>query len=449
MRDLRRLVLFCLLCFFLGLNARNPLQPSFYAASEYPPLVPQDMKRPGFWIARHPNPDSLIMNAATLTKFNQNVIRKGHVSQIIEHSRIIQGSNVRTMITQAYNQARALGLYDATGTKVSQTWWQEVRNNTNMNKIPAVPQVRFGFPIRFTDQRLVPSSENLNQKVLDREFDELQNSGFDIDSPTVFYHTSADGKWYFGASNVCVGWYRAEDVVVLPHAKWIEYQKSPLWVISTSAKNDIYQDSLATRYHCFVRMGVKLPLIAEHEDYYQVQIPAADTKYGYISKTDAVVGYLPYTARNIYLQAFKLLNIPYGWGDMGGEYDCSGLIKQLFACFGIYLPRNGTTQSKAGKLIVELSDKKSLSEREAEIVKKGVPAITLLRMPGHIMLYLGSVDGKAYALHDTWGFRTPNNGKDDDINVINKTVVSELHLGEGSKKGSLLKRLTTLSKLLY
>jgi len=407
------------------------------------------MKRPGFWISRHPHPDSLIMNAAELTKFNQSVIRKGHVSQIAEHPRIIKGSNVRSMITQAYNQAIALELYDGTGTRVSQAWWQEVRNNANLNKVPAVVQVRFGYPIRFTDQRLAPSSANLNQKTMDREFDELQNSGFDIDSPTVFYHTSADGEWYFGASNVCVGWYRAADVVVLPHARWIELQKPPRWIVSTAAKSDIYLDSLATQYHCFVRMGVKLPLLAELEDYYEVQIPALEPTRAYISKADAVEGYLPYTARNIYQQAFKLLNIPYGWGDMGGEYDCSGLIKQLFACFGIYLPRNGTTQSKAGKLIVEFPDKKPPAEREAEIVKKGVPAITLLRLPGHIMLYLGAVDGKAYALHDTWGFRTPNNGQDDDINVINKTVVSDLHLGEGSKKGSLLNRLTTLSELRY
>ncbi|HNQ43661.1 MAG TPA: hypothetical protein PKI59_04495, partial [Candidatus Cloacimonadota bacterium] len=187
MRFTLRLALVFVLCFGYGLSARNPLLQPFYAASEYPPLVPQDMKRPGFWISRHPHPDSLIMNAAELTKFNQSVIRKGHVSQIAEHPRIIKGSNVRSMITQAYNQAIALELYDGTGTRVSQAWWQEVRNNANLNKVPAVVQVRFGYPIRFTDQRLAPSSANLNQKTMDREFDELQNSGFDIDSPTVFY----------------------------------------------------------------------------------------------------------------------------------------------------------------------------------------------------------------------------------------------------------------------
>lgn len=431
----------------LQLESRDFFAPNFYPQSEYPPLVSPDMKRPGFWISRHPAPDSTIMDAKAIKEFNRYVQKKGSVTQIIEHSKIINGNTLKKMINDAYITAKAQGIYDSIGTYTPNAFWQDTKQNLNLEKIKASTQVRFAFPLRFTSQRLAPSSANMNKKALDVEFDELQNSGYDIGTPTVIYHTSKDGLWAFGASSISVGWYQLKDIAFVSHTKWVDFQKPLKWIVSTEAKSDLYSDSTATQYLCFLRMGVKLPLVREYQDFYEVLIPTDSLRTAYISKHDAHQGYLPYTARNIYLQAFKLLNIPYGWGDMGGEYDCSGLIKQLFACFGIYLPRNGAQQEKAGKPLHSFKD--GSNGREEIIAKHASPGTTLLRLPGHIMLYLGSVNGKAYALHDTWGRREPNAWDDDDVYVINKTVVSDLYLSKGSKRGSLLQRLSGFSDVRW
>jgi len=61
-------------------------------------------------------------------------------------------------------------------------------------------------------------------------------------------------------------------------------------------------------------------------------------------------------------------------------------------------------------------------------------------MPGHIMLYLGKEDGKPYAIHALWGV----SDKDGNIIKVNKVAVTDLELGQGGEKGSLLDRITNV-----
>ena len=69
-----------------------------------------------------------------------------------------------------------------------------------------------------------------------------------------------------------------------------------------------------------------------------------------------------------------------------------------------------------------------------------MPGATLLRLPGHIMLYLGTVDGRPYVVQEIWGYREPGPGR-DRVRLINRVVVSDLSLGTGSWRGSLLSRI--------
>ena len=71
-----------------------------------------------------------------------------------------------------------------------------------------------------------------------------------------------------------------------------------------------------------------------------------------------------------------------------------------------------------------------------------VPAAnTLLAMKGHIMLYLGTVNGKPYVIHDTTGYKQKEDQKEVTY-AIDRVIISDLSLGQGSEKGSLLRRLT-------
>ena len=245
-----------------------------------------------------------------------------------------------------------------------------------------------------------------------------------------------------------MGWYRKSEICFIYHSDWLSYFQAEQRVVAIKAKADLWQNSSATRYLTYCRMGTSFPLVGEVGDYYQIQVPQSDG-FGtaFIAKGDAHIGYLPYTARNIYQQAFRMLGVAYGWGDMRGDFDCSSLLKHLFSCFGIFLPRNGLQQAKAASLLYEFALRDSEAYRDSIIVNTAMPAATLLRLSGHIMLYLGSYQGKPFALHNIWGYRKPDETGKDQVFVINKTTISDLSLGANSKRGSLLQRVTMLSAI--
>lgn len=439
-------ILLLLLGIVINLFSRNPLQPAHYAAQGTLANVIPEMNSAGFWIARHPYPDSLIMNSAQIAKFNQRVNKQGTVTRIWEHSSRFSGVNVRKSLNQILGTIKALAKYDSTGSAVSSATWDSLKTNMAIDKVALGIKVRFGFPLRFTSQRLAPTKLNLNKEVLDTEFDELQNSGYDIGTPSVFYHDSADGNWVFGACSTSTGWYLKNDICLLSQKDWLAYQNAAAKVVCLVTRGDLWSDSLATEYLTFCRMGTSFPLLGETAEYYQISIPQKDgLGTAYLAKSDATKGFLPFTARNVYKQAFKTLNMPYGWGDTAAEWDCSSLLKSVFASFGITLPRNGLQQVKACKLLHDFGPVDNEARRDSLVIAKGLPGFSLLRLNGHIMLYLGSYKGHAFALHDTWGFRKPATDTTDDTYVLNKTVVSDLYLSQNSQRGSLLKRLTTLA----
>lgn len=429
------------------ISARNVQEPEYYAAPVRMPNVLPEMNRPGFWIANHPNPDKLILNSSQISRFNERVHNQGSFTRIARHSSLYQGEMVKSQLQQMLSTLAAVGKYDSQGLKVSHATMDSIRRNCNLNRIPRQIKVRFGFPTRFARQYYAPALLNWNKIQLDIEFNELLNSGYDIGTPTVFYHDSADGKWVFGATSTSVGWYLKNEIAFYSQSKWKAYQEAPKTVICTEARSDLWQNEEATKFQGWCRMGTSFPLIGSKGDYYQILVPYPDSLgTAFLAKEDALEGYIPFTPRNVYKQAFKMLNMPYGWADVDGDYDCSSMIRHVFSVFGIKLPRNGFTQVKAARTLHEMKGQ-SETQREHTLINKAVPGLTLLRLEGHIMLYLGSYNGRAYAIHDTWGFRKPRDKQEDDIYVINRVVVSDLYLGQGSHKGSLLKRLTHVGGL--
>jgi len=161
----------------------------------------------------------------------------------------------------------------------------------------------------------------------------------------------------------------------------------------------------------------------------------------YVSDAQVHRGYLPYTPRHAIEQAFKLLNSPYGWGGMYGEQDCSRFIQEVFATMGVMLPRNSTQQAKVGKLVASFGRTSTIAYRTGILSNSAGGGITLLQFPGHIMLFLGMADGRPYAIHDIFAYTEPS--KDGDrLIAINRVAVTSLNIGGGTKKGSLLQRIT-------
>jgi len=223
-------------------------------------------------------------------------------------------------------------------------------------------------------------------------FDRNQNNGLDIGEPIIIAHKSYDGKWFYALSKYSSGWVESNNVVKADYSD-INLLDRLRFIVITAAKADLYDDPNLTHYRATTRMGNRYILMKVFNNYYEILIPQKDKKgyiyykKFYINKNDATIGYLPYTQRKILLQAFKMLNTPYGWGDMAQEQDCSKFLQQIFLTVGITLPRNSYGQAKSG---INIYREDVNSVVLGEIVKNRLkPGITVIQIPGHIMLYVG------------------------------------------------------------
>jgi hypothetical protein len=279
------------------------------------------------------------------------------------------------------------------------------------------------------------------------DFDELQNSGLDIGTPVTVLAHSRDHKWVFVRTAVSTGWVQTENMVYAPAALFRKnvYPSRPVVVISRSA--DLFLDKEMTGYLTTVRMGSIFAFKKVSSGSLEVLVPGVGSSGevefipAYISKLNAAAGFLPYTPRVIYEQAFKMLDAPYGWGDMNRGQDCSRFIQMVFASVGLQLPRNSAEQGKAGAMLEGFKETLTPAEKEALLVTKALPGLTILRLNGHIILYLGAYHDKPYAIHCAWAYRELMPDGSLRARVIGRVAVTSLDLGDGSAKGSLLQRL--------
>ena len=145
-----------------------------------------------------------------------------------------------------------------------------------------------------------------------------------------------------------------------------------------------------------------------------------------------------------------MLSSNYGWGGMYGERDCSSMLRDLYAPFGLWLPRNSSKQSKIGEVIS--FDGLDNKQKIALIKEKALAFKTLLYKKGHIMLYVGVYRDEVIVFHDTWGIKTKEGEVEGRI-IIGKTIFSTLKLGKEQenydKSSELLRNLKSMNILNF
>jgi hypothetical protein len=284
------------------------------------------------------------------------------------------------------------------------------------------------------------------------DFDQVQKSGLMPGTPVAVLHKSRSGQWAFVKDETASGWVETKKLAFTNRDVIADYlrRKNSIYVVTPKA--DLYADGLMTRYITSVRMGTRLVLTEAAGRGVEVLFPKRQSNgemsfsSAFIAREDVSFGVLPFTSRMMYRQAFRMLNAPYGWGDMYGEQDCSRFIQMVFATMGLPLPRNSSDQAKIGTLVFGFHEDATEDGKKEALVSGGIGGLTLLRLKGHIMLYLGHVNREPYAIHATWAYRDV--GPDGDRpRVINRVAVTGLRLGEGTKKGTLLDRVVSARTL--
>jgi len=318
---------------------------------------------------------------------------------------------------------------------IDESIFKDIKNNSNFDKYKTLN--KNAITLRHTDIRAFPTSKPMFKKPSIAgegfPFDYMQNSTVSANKPIMISHYSKDKIWAFIFTSFTSGWVKTKDIITIDKKYTNMWQKAKQ-VFITKDNIPLYDENGEFLFES--RVGMMLALIREYKGSYRVLTVSSYKNHqpNYhttkLSKDISVKGIMKYSKNNIQKIFDEVSKSKYGWGGMYGERDCSSTLRDMYAPFGLWLPRNSYQQSVVGKVISleNLDDKQKL-----ELIKKEAkPFKTLLYKQGHILLYIGVVDNEVIALHNVWGIKTKQNSLEGRI-VIGKTVYSSLRLGAEQK----------------
>jgi hypothetical protein len=267
-------------------------------------------------------------------------------------------------------------------------------------------------------------------------FDMMQNSLVPAGTPVLVTHESRDRLWALVETEWVAGWVRRQEIAAVDEAVMADFSAPPLAGFTADQVSVIPEDGPPVFSG---RVGMALPMKEPASDtgFATVLIPAR-THLGNAELLEARVPTqgiqpLPFPATPDHFAEIlnALMGQTYGWGGLYENRDCSALIQDLFAGFGIPLPRNSKDQADAGETIS--LEGLSGPEKQALIRRQGIPLQTLLYMPGHIMLYLGPdpASNQPVIVHAMWGVTTrPPLSTHTGRLVVGRTVITTLAPGK-------------------
>src|SRR5690554_785435 len=368
------------------------------------PHVTEAMLTPECWIAMHEDAYDVILNEDEIKAFNKNTlsIANTKTKNILELNDKIANVDLINLIEEL-----KLPNYNYLDNKEITTENKDALHlKRNLDEIAEEVSLKYGIMIDNAAIRTFPTNRKLTSSI-DGNFDYFQETGIKLGEGVVIYHQTKDGDWSFVSSNNYNGWIETKYIATCEKNELKDFINSENFLIITGEKLSLSNSSYTPEIKDLVLlMGTKLPLLENPplvvdrritSNCYVVRIPRSDEN-GNLKLVDVVIpatqdvsnGYLPYTKANMFTQALKLLGTPYGWGDMDNNRDCSSTVSAVYNCFGFLMPRNTSSQDDIPGEVSRIS--------EAEVG-------ALIFTPGHVLLYLGSVDNRHYALHNFSQYR--------------------------------------------
>lgn len=297
-----------------------------------------------------------------------------------------------------------LGFID--GAPLTEAYWNDCIAKANWDALPEQITPQYGFSVTRASLRRLPSADFIGETETDRFYDCMVTSEFLPYNPLIKIHESTDGEWYYVLMYGYAGWVQKEYVALCSDkAEWLSQLQPESFLVVTGRElrlqDDPYAEALSGQ---LLPMGTVLPLVSGDQipasvsgripyGNYIVRLPyrLEDGSAGYAlaaipCSDDVNVGFLPCTRDLVLRQAFKYLGARYGWAGLDHAQDCSGLVRDVYACFGYVLPRGAGAQMKVeGETYIPMD---GMRDEEKLQCLDTLPAGSLVYFPGHVMLWL-------------------------------------------------------------
>lgn len=414
---------------FLFPGKSFPADNPVVRAPEALPGTTVEMNTPLFWISRITDADRVFMTPGQILEFNKkNSVRAlapdhpytKHIESIEKDGPVFKllspldsgdrfpGSTVKKRLEDNLTKLSKAIFYDRWELPLTEEKKSEIRASVSLETIPDTIRPRPAIVVRRTSARLYPTAEP--GYLMRGYLDEFNVTSLDMGMPVAVLHTSQSGEYLYVISPIAWGWVSYLDIAFGSPREIQSFPKVGKFLVALGDRLPLYSDRELTSFAGLMFMGEKITLDRREIDRYRVIMPVRSPD-GALTFTKAWIrtdpalseGFLPYTPRNIITTAFRLIGKPYGWHDSWDERDCGGIMRVIFNCCGITLPRYWSFEelySDHATFVGKMADAEKTKTLAA------MPAgITFAGSTGHISLYLGMVEGKLYSIHQCgWNY---------------------------------------------
>ena len=314
------------------------------------------------------------------------------------------------------------------------SWLTRQRHNARLEAVGELGCP--GITVQETDLRLFPTREPAFFDPLRAgegyPFDYLQNSTLKPLEPVYISHVSEDGGWFYVKGSFASGWVDAR------HLAFVSPEMSRTWAALPQAVVVHEKTSLKDpqgNYLGMAKTGTLLPLL--HNPLPGESFAVLGVRRGFrgeaiplecsLFRENGEIMPLAFTEWNAMRILEQLQGELYGWGGLIQNRDCSATVRDFFLPFGLWLPRNSRYQARTGR-VMEVN---ALEPREKEMLlaREGKPFRTLVGLPGHIMLYVGTYGETPVVFHNTWGIKTLEEGREGRY-IIGRALFTSLWAGQ-------------------
>jgi len=302
-------------------------------------------------------------------------------------------------------------------------YWDTLEANCRFDSIsPSVTPV-YAVCVRRTMAQRLPTDDFASESVDEHYCSDFVSAEIMPCTGVAVLHESADGAWKYVLAGSFCGWVHSDALALCrDRDEWIAAIRPKKYLIVTGSELILDETAVPTAHSGSIYpMGTKLRLTEETVadvngrstlGCYCVELPCVGNdgslcwEKALIGVTqDVHVGYPPMTSGSVVEQAFKLLGRVYGWGGSLRANDCSGIVRQIYVCFGLELPRNALAIAKMDDLGKTACTQMTV-ERKLQILSE-MPAGTLLYMDGHLMMYLGMRNNTPYVISSCTRYINP------------------------------------------
>lgn len=418
-----------------------------------------------FWIDRTAQADEALADAADIARILADAFEQDpNMVDLADYPTSLPGSDVANLI-RSISKPYPEALYFRDGGAVSDADYAKYTHNLNLDALSDAVSVNLGVILRRADMRSWPTRDVVFKTRETFDLDRFQENGLFPADVVAILHESADGQWCFVQSYNYAAWVLKDKIVVGDREEILRYRDAEHFLIVAGGKvTTNFNPTITALSELQLDMGVRLPLLGADEIEHHVDGQNTHSSHAVLlpvrgdggelqfrsaliaRNQDVHVGYMPFTRRNILHQSFKFLGERYGWGHSYNARDCSGLVMEVYKTFGILLPRNSLQQRNS-----PIGRNLNIADNDSDATKLEVldrcDVGDLLYSPGHVMLYLGKVDGEPYVIHSLFGAGWTDDDGHFQEGVLNGVSVTPLRKIYVSPDATYFDQLTSVKQI--